>query len=191
MSEGRAELALSEASSAKGDAVAAIVHARAAAAAYVPGASHQGIAFRRLRAIAEESEAKGDTESALFAWRSIRAVSIGSRSLFTPGTREREAADAAIVRLSSALSAGTTSIHKGGVGTTPRMYSETLSAEPPPRLAWSALLLAGVALWLAGGVWLTARGWDADGRIRGGVLKRALALAFAGALIWVTALLLA
>jgi len=190
VAEGRAELAMSDACSAKADSMGAIAHARAAAAAYVPGASHQDLAYRKLRSIAEESEAKGDTEAALFAWRSIRAASIGSRSLFTPRTRERETAGIAVARLSAALQAGTAPAQKAG-GPTTRTRTDSLSLDLPPQLPWSALVVAGVALWVAGGVWLTARGWDGEGRLRAGALRKPLALAVAGAVVWLLGLWLA
>src|SRR5262249_25311969 len=76
--EGRPELAASEAAWAAGDLLAATVHARAAARAYVPFAPHVPLAYQRLRAVAQDCEARGDVESALFAWRAIRTAAIGS-----------------------------------------------------------------------------------------------------------------
>src|SRR6185436_8253579 len=102
---GRAELLASDNAWSAGDASEATVHARRAASAFVPGAAHVPRAYRKLREIAEQSEARGDPEAALFAWRAIRAAAIGSRSWLTAHDGERASADAAISRISAAIRA--------------------------------------------------------------------------------------
>jgi len=139
VSEGQAELAASDAAWRAGDTLGATVHARASARAYAPFAAHVARAYRRLHAIAENSEGKGEAEAALFAWRSIRASAIGSRSLVNSHDREREAADTAIARLSAAA--------RPGSG--PRASAAALAGDVPPHAGWAALLLLGVALWVA------------------------------------------
>jgi hypothetical protein len=189
--EGRSELASSEAAWAAGDSFGAAAHARAAARAYVPYASYVRSAYRKLRFIAVQSEARGDPEAALFAWRAMRAAAIGSRTVLGAHDRERAAADAAIARLSSTSGVRPTmagaSSDEPGRPSTPAL----LAIEVPPRSGWGGLLLGGVALWVAGWMRLTKRSWNDEGRLDVRELKVCLALAATGVTAWVGALFLA
>jgi hypothetical protein len=188
--EGRAELVASDASWSAGDAVGATVHARRAAMAYVPWATHVGRAYRKLHEIAEQSEARGDAETALFAWRAIRTASMGSRSLVTSHDRQREAADLAIARVSAA-ERSSNSAQRAATGEATRFDTDRLPNDPPPKVGWGALLLVGVGMWIAGGVRLTSRGWDAHGRLDPRQVRTAAVMAAAGLAAWVIGLLMA
>src|SRR5439155_22857599 len=124
------------------------VHARSAARAYVPLAPHVPAAYRRLRTIAQDCEGRGDVEAALFAWRAIRSAAIGSRSILTAHDRQRQVADEAIVRLSTSMRGR--SISSDHPPDAARLAS-ALASEAPPRAAWGALVVAGVALGLVAG----------------------------------------
>jgi hypothetical protein len=196
--EGRSELAASDAAWAAGDALGATVHARASARAYVPFAPHVQLAYRRLRAIAQDCEGRGDAESALFAWRAIRAAAIGSRSVVSSHARQREAADAAIARLSSSSRPSTSATkdrplaqlgERTEVEIT-RAHAPALAAEAPPRGPWGALLVAGAVLWVSAGVRLTSKGWSAEGTLVTSAARTPLALAVAGLAAWWMALFL-
>jgi hypothetical protein len=179
VSEGRAELAASEAAWRAGDLAAATEHARTSARAYAPLAGHVARAYRRLHAIAENSEDKGDLEGALFAWRSIRAAAIGSRSVFTSHDRERQEADAAIARLSTRPTSGS------------RSSPAILASQVPPRAGWAALLLSGVVLWIGAGFRMVSGAWEADGRFHASELTVPLAVATVGLAAWCIGLLMA
>jgi hypothetical protein len=185
--EGRAELAASDTAWSAGDASEATVHARRAALAFVPGAPHVAGGYRKLRQIAEESEARGDPEAALFAWRAIRAAAIGSRSWLTAHEAERASADAAISRISAARS-GTA--RPPGSPETSRAYRAMLSADAVPSMVWGLLLLSGAGLWAAGGVRLGRRGFDIEGRLQAREARAAGMLAAAGLVVWFAGLLL-
>jgi hypothetical protein len=150
ISEGRAELASSEAAWATGDVAGATVHARAAARAYVPFAPHVASAYSRLRFIAKDCEGRGDVESALFAWRAVRAAAIGSRSFLTAHDRQRQAADAAIARLSSS-SRGAPAEVAGEDAVT-----KVTSDREPGTAGWGLLLFAGVVLWIVAALRITS-----------------------------------
>jgi hypothetical protein len=186
VAEGRSELAASDAAWASGDALGATVHARAAARAYVPFAPHVQLAYRRLRTVAQDCEARGDVESALFAWRAIRAAAIGSRSILTSHARQRAAADAAILRL--AVAPRSSSPGSRADVEAARSYAPALAGETPPRAPWGVLLVVGALLWAAAGVRLTSRGWDDEGRFVAAAARAPLFLAAAGLAAWWIAL---
>lgn len=143
MGDGRSEVARCEAALARGDLEAAIVHARHGAAAYVPLAGHVTTANDLLSRMATEAEAKGDFATALFAWRSMRAASLGSRRLGLGRSPWRTRAEAAISRL---LRAG------AAPGGTAGPAVDRLDLDPPPHggLLWLRIL-AGACVLLAGG----------------------------------------
>jgi len=199
LSDGRSDLAASDAAWATGDMIGATVHARAAARAYLPFAPHVGRAYLRLRTIAQSSEGRGDVETAIFAWRAIRAAAIGSRSLLTSHERQREVADAAIARLSAAPTNATPFRRAGAEASL--TYIAANGDQVPPRPLWGALLLVGAALWAYAGFRLTSRTspsrvWNVEGRLREGWLRTAevrmlFAMAVAGLLVWWVALFMA
>jgi hypothetical protein len=185
--EGRAELAASDTAWSAGDASEATVHARRAASAFVPGASYVPRAYRKLREIAEQSEARGDSEAALFAWRAIRGAAIGSRSWLTTHEAERASADAAISRISAARASSGRSTEAPEKS---RAYRALLSAETGPSSGFGILLMAGAGFWAAGGVRLSRRGFDVEGRLQKSEARIAAVLAAAGLIAWLAGLLL-
>jgi hypothetical protein len=186
--DGRADLAASEAAWSAGDVAEATVRARRAALAFVPGASHVPRAYQKLREIAEQSEARGDLDAALFAWRAMRAAAIGSRSWVTSHEAERASADLAIARLSVVMRASSTTTKPAEGGA--RALRATLAAEVAPSLAWGALFLAGAGLWAGAGVWLARVGFDAEGRFERRESQKVAVLAVAGLAAWMAGVLL-
>jgi hypothetical protein len=79
----------------------AVEHARAAAAAYVPGAEHVALGYARLRAVAFGAERARDVELAMAAWRAMRAAAVESRHLWQPHPEELRQADRQLARLQS------------------------------------------------------------------------------------------
>jgi hypothetical protein len=191
VSEGRSELLASDAAWQAGDVVGATFHARAAARAYVPFAPYVDRAYRKLYAIAEESEARGNREAALFAWRAVRAAAIGSRSFLTSHDRERSSADVSIARLSTTLRAASQPPPRWSTGVSSRGQGAALAAAVPPKMGWGALVVAGAALWVAGAISLTRKAWDRAGRFQSSELWTPLATAIAGLIAWWVALLMA
>ena len=187
VADGRAELAASEAAWKKGDGVGAAVHARNAARAYVPGAAHMELGYERLRGIAESSERRGDTESALFAWRAILSAATGSRPFSAASSEARAAAEAAVARLSAAVLASGRTPSAGRRATA---AEATVAADVAPRLGWGALLLVGAGLWWGAGLRLTSRAWSSDGRVVPAQARIAAVMALAGFAAWLGGLLL-
>jgi hypothetical protein len=184
--EGQRELAASDAAWSAGDSLGATVHARAAARAYVPFAPHVAAAYRRLRAVAQDSEGRGDVESALFAWRAVRAAAIGSRSILTAHERQREVADAAIARLSAAPRPRGAPDLRGEPEVT-SSQAAALAASLPPRAPWGFVLIAGAAMWVMAGVRIASPRAD-DVQLTWSTLRIPLVMAGLGLVAWWVAL---
>ncbi|HTV18920.1 MAG TPA: hypothetical protein VMG12_09625, partial [Polyangiaceae bacterium] len=106
IARGERELQESDDAFASGQLDLAVLHARRAAAAYVPGARHVAAGFARLRAVARGAEREGELERARSAWGAMRAASIESRHMWQPQPELLDEADAELARLSNgALSA--------------------------------------------------------------------------------------
>ena len=71
---GRAEMRESDSAFHAGDLRGAVVHAKAAALAYVPGSNHVLSAYARLEAVAKGAEAAGDGALSRLAWETLRSV---------------------------------------------------------------------------------------------------------------------
>jgi hypothetical protein len=185
--EGRASLAASDAALAERNFMAAAVHARAAARAYVPWAAHMEGGVLTLRDIAETSERQGDTEAALFAWRALLSAATVTRPFSPVGDQVRANAEASIAR----LSAETMPAVRAGRGDRARAAESSITtAAVVPEGGWGALLLAGACLWFGAGRRLTSRGWGSDGRIVPKEIRVGVGIALVGLLGWLTALLL-
>ncbi|HMI83203.1 MAG TPA: hypothetical protein VK550_03865 [Polyangiaceae bacterium] len=186
VTDGRAELAASDAAWAKGDAWGAAVHARGAARAYVPGAPHMGLGHQRLRQIAESSERKGDVEAALFAWRATLSADAATRPFSAIG-EARGAAEASVARLSATLLASARSSPNARRAP---LAETSMAPDSDLRVGFGALLLGGAALFFAAGRRFAFRGRGSDGRIVPAERRRAAALAAAGLLACIAGLLL-
>ena len=186
--EGRAELAASDAAFRQGDVVTAAVHARSAVRAHVPFATHMEEGSLKLREMAKKSERRGDSESALFAWRALLSAASGTRPFSAVSDEERADAEASVARLSAEILA---SAQAGSVvKREPRAESDVTARDLVPRIGWAALLLTGACLWWGAGLVITSGGWGADGRIASREVRLAVVMASAGLLAWVAGLLL-
>jgi hypothetical protein len=84
----------------------AVLHARRAATAYVPGARHVISGYERMRAVARGAERERDVALARSAWGALRAAAIESRHLWQPHPEALAEADAELARLSGRAPAG-------------------------------------------------------------------------------------
>ena len=81
---GQSEVAAADAAAARSDWGEAIVHARAAAEALVPGSPWPERGWERLEAVGHDAEARGDDATALLAYGAMRAAALTTRA---PGSR--------------------------------------------------------------------------------------------------------
>lgn len=178
--EGREHLVLSDRAFDEGDLRTSVLHARRAAAAYLPGAPHVDAAFERLRAIAIGSEAKGDRKVAALAWRAIRGASLEARHVSLVRTNDLAIANASLARLAS-------------VETRPpdpevlTRAEEALRRDDAPEPRWSAALALGFVLAALGAALVIRRGVSPVGRFQGKAAAWGLALACLGTVLWVLA----
>lgn len=177
------ELAASTAALDAGDPREAIVRARRAAGWYAPGAPHVRVAYERLAALARAAEEHKRDDLALMAWHAVRSASIETRWLVAPHADDRELAEREIARLQAKV--------PGQVApdaTIAAAQLQKLRRHAPPQTPWVVALLMGFAM-LAGGLGLAARqAADAGGRVVLARAKLGLAIAAAGAGLWLLAL---
>jgi hypothetical protein len=155
--EGRSALADADAALASGETALAIFHARAAAEARCPGCSAPAEGYERLAQIARDAEARADDETALSAWRAVRAASLAS-AVLGQATRERTRADEELARLGarvarSAAAAGGPS----SPAASELRLRETLAVTPNPSGTTYGLVGGGFALFLVGAVRFSRR----------------------------------
>jgi hypothetical protein len=150
LSRGEAELAASDQAFAAGEPTLALRHARRAALAYVPGASHVDAAYARLRAVAASAERDRDPVLAASAWEAVRVAAQESGHLWRPRARELEQADGNLARLR---------------GLSPAEW-KALRAPEVPRPFGSLLLGAGFVLAVLCLIAVCASAWSASGRWR-------------------------
>ena len=180
---GNEEIAASTAALDAGDPREAIVRARRAAGWYAPGAPHVRVAYERLIALARAAEEHKRDDLALMAWQAIRTASIETRWLVAPHADDREMAEREIARLQAKV--------PGQVAPDARIAAEQLQKlrrHSPAQTPWVVALLAGLSM-LAGGLVLIARqAADAGGRVVLDRAKLGLAIAAAGAGLWLLSL---
>ena len=173
---GEARLAECDAALRRQDFAQATADARAAAAWYVPGAPHVDAAYARLLHVARTTEANGDKDAALFAWRAMRGAALESRHVAQPHERELAMANDAIARLSAD---GTRPMMTRDV--TPeqaeRHMRALLAREDAPRASWTLLLMASFALMLGGLLSVILRGLDVERGLDSAKLPLAVSLA--------------
>ncbi len=175
VSEGRQSLEVCDAAMKRGDAVEAIVLARAAAEARCPWCAAPELGYARLETIAKEGESRGDDPTAVAAWRAVRAAALATSVVSTSSSR-RERADVEIARLERKIDAAAAA--GGGGAPSPAASEEklraALSTSPLPAGTVFALVAVGGALFLVGAMrFARGRGFHAT----------ELAIALAGAAI--------
>ncbi|MCA9577060.1 MAG: hypothetical protein R3B40_11770 [Polyangiales bacterium] len=173
------ELAAADEAAAASDLRETLVHLRRAArwnAPFDPGSTD---ALERLRMIGERAEGEGDTATALYAFRAIRAGTVASESLFSPHAAEGAAAEQRIAALMARvdppqLHAEDTEAERGA-----RYLAALREHGRPNRLTLAAVWL-GFALFLLGLAGVAVKGFDSEDRPNRGVLGRAVGLSALG-----------
>ncbi len=100
--EGERQMRESDAAFNRADLTSAVLHARAAAVMYAPGAPHVRRGYERLLAIAVGAEAAGQKRTAESAWRSVRGAALETRHVWVPHRAELARADENLARLARA-----------------------------------------------------------------------------------------
>jgi hypothetical protein len=184
LSDGERELRASDAAFDANDLHGAIEHARRAASAYVPGASHVHRGYERLLAVARGAEATGRPELAMLAYQAERAAVLESASLLQPFPERLEEANRNLAR----LAANQTSAEAERAETAQRLFKRA-QAEGAGRSGWGALLAGGLFVSALGLAWFAAQALAPAGRVDWRRGRWGLLVFVAGAALWALAAL--
>jgi len=139
--EGRGALSEGDAALADRRPVDAIAAWETSARWYLPGASHVGEAYDRLRQFAR-------THRSIAAWRAIRSAARATRGLWQPYADELAEADQQITALAAA------DLDRAPIGDDAEKFAAwhavQLAKDPRPSPGSAALAISGIAAWLAG-----------------------------------------
>lgn len=180
--DGEREIADSDAAFDENDLHASIQHARRAASAYVPGASHVRRGYERLVAIARGAEAAGKPEVAVLAWQAQRAAVLESASLIRPFPERLEEANRNLARLEVAKTGAET----GRPERAGQLFRQA-QAQSAERIPWGALLSVGLLFSALGLVWFGRRALGPSGQIRWLAGRWGLLLFGLGSALWALA----
>lgn len=174
---GRTEVAAADVAAARSDWWEAVVHARAAAEALVPGSPWPERGRERLEAIGRDAEARGDDATAMLAYAAMRTAALATRAPGSGSDAWRAKAEQGLARVAAS---------RRDVGMPHASAESMLDAlhenEPPP--TWRMALLAAAATALLGG--LAGLAWAGDQIARARVAQ---ALAAAGLVAYAIVLL--
>ncbi len=170
---GEAELRESDAAFDEGDLQGAVLHARAAALAYVPGAPHVGSAYARLEAVARGAEGEGKLDIARLAWGATRQAALETRHALSSQSQKIEEAERALARLDAAQS-----------GSAGRAAGPPMSTPQGGGLALGLLAL-GLGLSVGGVAVVAFRGVDRAGGIQVRGLVTGVIVGLVGVASWV------
>lgn len=162
ITEGERQLSATDAAIRQQDWKEASARARSAASWYVPGAPHVLAAYGRLLHIARTTEANNDKESAIFAWRAMRAAAEQTRWLIQPHAYELALANRAIARLSSDAPRPMLAPEESDQQADKRMQA-LLERRDEPRGVGVALVVVGLSMAAVGLFWLILRGVSPEG----------------------------
>jgi hypothetical protein len=165
VSIGGTEVAAADRATEELDWARAIVHARAAAQAYVPGSPWPERGVLRLEAIARAAEARADRDTALLAYGAIRTAALSTQAIGWSASRWRLAGEDGLARVANAANNARTASDAS------KTIRDALPRDEMPP-TWSlAAAAASVAAMLAGLGRLAATGRrDRDARVAGAVV---------------------
>lgn len=165
VAEGERQLSGTDAAIRRQEWNEAAARARSAASWYVPGAPHVPAAYARILHIARTTEANGDREAALFAWRAMRSAAEQTGWLLQPHGYEIELANRAIARLTADAPRPMLSPDETSAQADKRMQT-LLARRDAPRAPAVALVVAGLWCSVVGLAWLALRGVSPEGHLR-------------------------
>jgi hypothetical protein len=190
ITRGTAALESSDRAFDRGELESAVLEARTAALAYVPGAPHVSSAYERLAAIARGAEAEGRYALARTAWSSVERCALETGHWFDSRDAALEEARAGLGRLDR-VAAEQRAGEVGGstTGTSVARQQDALVAARSARGTHLVILALAFVLLAAGFAWGGLRGITAQGRTNRRGLIIGLVLVLCGASCWVLALI--
>jgi hypothetical protein len=185
------ELGRAHALAEEGEVDASIVHYRRAARWYVPASPHVPEALDALARIGAGAERDGDTERALFAWRSIRGAILSTRSFYLPHRGRLEEADARIAELMASEEPPPIDAGKAREALRAEHLRLLHDARHRPHVGWTLLLLVGFFAWVGGAFAFASRAFDEEDRLIGAQAWRWGGVIAAGLCLWIVGMALA
>ena len=178
--EGERQMRESDLAFNRNDLPGALVHARAAAVMYAPGAPHVGRGYERMVAIAVGAEAAGQKRVAEAAWRSVRGTALETRHAWVAHRAELARAGENLARLAQAP--------EGVESADPKLAlaraKSALARDDSPSTPFMVVLVVGFVLALGGLGLVGFMGVTAEGKLALGRAKLGLALSLLGAALW-------
>lgn len=190
VAEGERQIHETDAAIRRQDWAEATARARSAAGWYVPGAPHVPAAYARLLHVARTTEANNDRDSALFAWRAMRASAEQTAWLVQPHQHELDLANAAIARLTSDAPRPMQAHDENDAQAARRMQA-LLARRDAPRGASVALVVAGLWASVLGLLLLALKGISPEGALRWERARVPAAIALGGLALYAASLWLA
>ncbi|MBI3203642.1 MAG: hypothetical protein HYZ29_19040 [Myxococcales bacterium] len=178
--EGERQMRESDQAFHRADLPGALLHARAAAVMYAPGAPHVRRGYERMIAIAVGAEAAGQRRVAEAGWRSVRGAALETRHLWITHRAELARADDNLARLAQAP--------EGVESADPKLVvaraKSALAHDDAPSTPFVAALVVGFLLALGGLGVVGFSGVTPEGKVVLGRAKLGLALSLLGAAMW-------
>lgn len=159
----RAELQQASALERRGDERGAVDHLRRAMAHYFPANPWVRRAGQRLVVLATRAEQRGEPATALRAWRALRSAVLALRAVNRPYAELRARAEEHIARLAADAPRAAAGM-RGGRGRARLRRQLRRPLEPDP--GWTAVALAGWAIWTGGGIGMLLAGLRRDLSLR-------------------------
>lgn len=184
------ELGQAESLAGGGDVDAAIVHYRRAARWYAPGNPYATDALEALARVGRAAERAGDRERALFAWRSVRAAIMASRSFYVPHGDRLARANEHIAELMASGEPPPVDAGKSRAELKAE-HLALLRGVSRPRIGWTLLLLVGFFGWVGGAFAFAWRAIDEEDRIVRHEALRWGAVVVVGLVLWLVGMALA
>jgi hypothetical protein len=141
---GQREVEAADAAAGRSEWPEAVLHARAAAEALVPGSPWPARGWTRLEAIGHDAEARGDDPTALLAYGAMRAAALATRAPGAGAEAWRGRAEDGLARVAASTRSPT------GPRTTSDAMLDALRGNEPPPTARLVLLAAAAAAMLGG-----------------------------------------
>jgi hypothetical protein len=171
----------------RNDPRAAIVAAREAAEALVPGSPYPERGYRRLETIAHDAEMRGDDPISGAAWRAMRSAALGTQAINASNRSRLEMANQGIARVGSQERVPESPNLPSDVRPSEDVLLAALRADAPPSPAVFVLLAAGAVAFFAGALRLTWMASDPRGSLTLRAARVPLACAVAGAVAYLLA----
>ena len=185
--DGQSYLRQGDESMEKGEPQKALRYWRRSARWYVPFASHDDLAFSRMKTLADKAKSEQNTTLELAALRGMRSSIWATRHVTTPHQEMLPEVNKKI----SVIMAGLENRHQSGnqsLAEKEAWHLKALNKDESPKKSWTLLAAFGFVVWLLSIYGFTQKGFDQEGLLN---IKNAMVFSFffvVGFLVWLLGL---